>query len=73
MQIRGQIIDTTQIYHTLPQTLTLVFSLLMKRVALFFWTVVSPFAACIFTRDEMSKAEANRTPVVHNTIVDCSV
>jgi len=45
----------------------------MKITALLFLAVASPFAACTSTRDEMSKAVANRTPVEHNTIVDCPV
>ncbi|GAB3854643.1 hypothetical protein GCM10028822_24760 [Hymenobacter terrigena] len=31
------------------------------------------FAACTSARDEMGKAVADRTPVAHNTIVDCPV
>jgi hypothetical protein len=45
----------------------------MKRTALLFLAVSSLFAACTSTRDEMGKAAADRTPVAHNTIVDCPV
>ena len=45
----------------------------MKRTALLFLAISSLFAACTSTRDEMGKAAVDRTPVAHNTIVDCPV
>jgi hypothetical protein len=45
----------------------------MKRIALLFLAVSGLSAACTSTRDEMGKAVADRTPVAHNTIVDCPV
>ncbi|MBU6120105.1 hypothetical protein [Hymenobacter siberiensis] len=45
----------------------------MKRTALLFLVVSSLLAACTSTRDEMGKAAVDRTPIVHNTIVDCPV
>ncbi|WP_460609756.1 hypothetical protein [Hymenobacter terrigena] len=45
----------------------------MKRTALLFLAISGLFAACTSARDEMGKAVADRTPVAHNTIVDCPV
>ncbi|WP_152559957.1 hypothetical protein [Hymenobacter sp. IS2118] len=45
----------------------------MKSTVLLLLAVTGLLAACTSARDEMSKAGTNRTPVAHNTIVDCPV
>ena len=45
----------------------------MKSAALLVLTATGLLAACSSTRDELNKAGADRTPVAHNTIVDCPV
>jgi glycerate kinase len=45
----------------------------MKSTALLVLVVTSTLFACSSSRDELSKAVTNRTPVAHNTIVDCPV
>jgi hypothetical protein len=45
----------------------------MKRITYFF-LLTGLLAACSSTRDErMKTAAADRTPIAHNTIVDCPV
>jgi len=45
----------------------------MKSNALLILAAAGLLAACSSTRDELSKTAPNRTPVAHNTIVDCPV
>lgn len=45
----------------------------MKSTVLLILAAAGLLAACSSTRDELSKTASNRTPVAHNTIVDCPV
>jgi hypothetical protein len=45
----------------------------MKSIALLVLVATSILSACTSSRDELSKSASNRTPVAHNTIVDCPV
>ena len=45
----------------------------MKNTVLLVLSIAGLLTACSSSRDEMRKPIGNRTPVVHNTIVNCPV